>query len=146
MMWSYEHSVETGASAEAIFEIFRDVSRWPEWNPGVEQIDLDGSFATGTTGVMVMPDQGSLSFRLAWVGESQGFEDETEIPDAGVVVRVRHSLEPLAAGGTRITYRATVEGPAADALGPEIGPGVTADFPEVMAGLAARAEAGQARG
>jgi hypothetical protein len=146
-MWSYEHSLETDAGAETIFEILRDVSRWPEWNPGVERIDLDGPFATGTSGVMVIPDQGSLSFRLAWVGDGRGFEDETEIPGAGVVVRVRHSLEPLAGGGTRITYRATVEGPAADALGPEIGPGVTADFPEVMAGLAARAtraEAGQA--
>ena len=145
-MWSCEHSVETRAGTETIFEIFRDVSRWPEWNPGVERIDLDGPFATGTTGVMVIPDQGSLSFRLAWVGEGRGFEDETAIPGAEVVVRVRHSLEPLATGGTRITYRATVEGPQADSLGPQIGPAVTADFPEVMAALAARAEvmAGQA--
>jgi Polyketide cyclase / dehydrase and lipid transport len=143
-MWTYEHSLETGATAETIFEILRDVSRWPEWNSGVERIDLDGSFETGTTGVMVIPDQGSLSFRLAWVGEGRGFEDETEIPDAEVVVRVRHSLEPLVAGGTRITYRASVEGPGADALGPEIGPGVTADFPEVMAVLAARAARAEA--
>jgi hypothetical protein len=143
-MWSYEHSLETDGRAETIFEILRDVGRWPEWNPGVERIDLDGPFATGTTGVMVIPDQGSLSFRLAWVGEGRGFEDETEIPGAEVLVRVRHSLEPLGAGGTRITYRATVEGPAADALGPEIGPAVTADFPEVMAGLAARAARAEA--
>lgn len=146
-MWSYEHSVETRAGTETIFEIFQDVSRWPEWNPGVERIDLDGPFATGTTGVMVIPGQGSLSFRLAWVGDGRGFEDETEIPGAEVVVRVRHSLEPLATRGTRITYRATVEGPQADALGPEIGPAVTADFPEVMgalAALAARAGASQA--
>jgi polyketide cyclase/dehydrase/lipid transport protein len=140
-MWTYEHSLQTAAGPETIFEIFRDVSRWPEWNPGVERIDLDGPFATGTTGVMVIPDQGSLSFRLAWVGEGRGFEDETEIPGGEVVVRVRHSLEPLAASGTRITYRASVEGPSADALGPEIGPAVTADFPDVMAALAARAEA-----
>ena len=140
-MWTYEHSLETVAKAETIFEIIRDVGRWPEWNQGVERIDLDGPFATGTTGVMVIPDQGSLSFRLAWVGEGRGFEDETEIPGAEAVVRVRHSLEPLAGGGTRITYRATVEGAAAEVLGPEIGPAVSADFPEVMAALAARAEA-----
>src|SRR5918911_1861623 len=143
-MWAYEHSLETAAGAETIFAILRDVRRWPEWNAGVERIDLDGPFATGTTGVMVIPDQASLPFRLAWVGEGRGFEDETEIPGAEVLVRVRHSLEPLAAGGTRITYRATVEGPAADTLGQEIGPAVTADFPEVIAALAARAEAGLA--
>src|SRR3984893_4431422 len=87
-MWTYENSIETAASAEAIFEILRDVSRWHEWNQGVERIDLDGPFATGTAGVMVIPDQGSLSFRLAWVGQARGLEDETEIPDAEVVVRV----------------------------------------------------------
>ena len=143
-MWTYQHSLETSAAAGAIFEILRDTGRWREWNAGVERIDLDGPFATGTSGVMAIPDQGSLPFRLAWVGEGRGFEDETEVPGAEVVVRVRHSLEPLAAGGTRITYRATVEGRAAEALGPEIGPAVTADFPEVIAALAARAEAGLA--
>jgi hypothetical protein len=140
-MWSYEYSVESAADAEAIFEIVRDVGRWPEWNQGVKRIDLYGPFATGTSGLMAMPDDTSLGFRLSWVGESQGFEDETPIPGSDVVVRVRHSLEPLPDGGTRITYRATVEGPAADLLGPEIGPGVTADFPDVMAALARRAEA-----
>jgi hypothetical protein len=140
-MWTYQHIIETAAEAETIFEILRDTSRWPEWNSGVERIDLNGPFATGTEGVMVIPEQGSLPFRLAWVGEGRGFEDETEIPGAEILVRVRHSLEPLAAGGTRITYRATVEGVRADTLGPEIGPAVTADFPEVMASLAGRAEA-----
>lgn len=140
-MWTYEHSIETAAKAETIFEILRDTSRWSEWNSGVERIDLNGPFGTGTEGVMVIPEQGSLPFRLAWVGEGQGFEDETDIPGAEVLVRVRHSLEPLAAGGTRITYRATVEGARADTLGLEIGPAVTADFPEVMASLAGRAEA-----
>ncbi len=139
-MWTYEYSLETAAEPARIFEIFRDVSRWQEWNSGVARIDLDGPFGTGTTGVMTMPDQGSLSFRLSWVEEGRGFEDETEIPGSDVLVRVRHSLVPLDGGGTRITYRATVEGPAADALGPEIGPAVTADFPQVVAALVARAE------
>jgi hypothetical protein len=91
---------------------------------------------------MVLPDHTALPFRLAWVREGRGFEDETEIPGPDVLVRVRHSLEPLATGGTRITYRATVEGPASKTIGPEIGPAVTADFPEVMAALAATPEAG----
>jgi uncharacterized protein YndB with AHSA1/START domain len=143
-MWSYETSLETRASAEAVFEFFRDVASWPEWNAGVERIELEGPFAGGTSGTMVVPGEEPLAFRLVWVGEGRGFEDETPIPDAGVVVRVRHTLDPLASGGTRITYVATVEGPAADAAGPEIGTAVTADFPEVMAALAARAEAAEA--
>jgi Polyketide cyclase / dehydrase and lipid transport len=102
---------------ETVSAVLRDVDRWPEWDAGVARSHLDGPFATGTTGLMVLPDRSALRFRLAWVDEGRGFEDEAEVPGAGALVRVRHALEPLAAGGTRITYRATVEGPAADVAG-----------------------------
>jgi hypothetical protein len=52
------------------------------------------------------------------------------------VLRFVHLLEPAAGGGTRITHRVEVEGPAAS----EIGPNVASDLPEAMAALAAAAE------
>jgi uncharacterized protein YndB with AHSA1/START domain len=63
--------------------------------------------------------------------------DLTEVPDAGVSVRVRHELAPTD-HGTRITYRCEVDGPhdVADA----VGNAVSADFAEVISALAARAE------
>ena len=139
-MWVMEHSIETSASREAVLELFADVTRWPEWNPGTEWVTLDGPFATGTTGLMKVPDQDPLSFRLIAV-DSDGFEDETPIPDADIVVRVRHTISSPRGGRIQVVYRATIDGARADELGPEIGPQVTADFPEVLAALAARAEA-----
>jgi hypothetical protein len=41
---------------------------------------------------------------------------------------------------SRITYRMEITGPAAETVGPEIGPEISGDFPEVLAALAARAE------
>jgi hypothetical protein len=41
---------------------------------------------------------------------------------------------------SRITYRMEITGPAAETLGPEIGPEISGDFPQVLAALAARAE------
>lgn len=140
-MWTFERSIETSASAEAIFAIMADVDTWSEWNGGVERMELDGPFAAGTAGTMVLPGGDALAMRLLWVEVGRGFEDETEIPGAEVVVRVRHVIEPLSQGGARITYAATIDGSAGDTLGPSIGPEITADFPQVMAALAARAEA-----
>jgi hypothetical protein len=139
-MWTYTHSVVARASIEVVHSLFEDVARWPEWNAGTEWVRLDGPFAVGTAGTMKVPDQEPLQFRLIAVGPD-GFEDETEVPDAGIVVRVRHSIEPVDAAAVRITYRATIDGPAADAVGPVIGPDITADFPEVLVALASRAEA-----
>jgi hypothetical protein len=139
-MWTYEHSVDSTAAPGKIFELFRDVDRWPQWNAGVQRIDLHGPFATGTKGTMTMPGDAALSFRLIQVQQGRGFEDETPIPDTQLVVRVRHWLEQLPGGGTRITYSAAVDGPDSDTLGAEIGSGVTADFPQVMTALARLAE------
>jgi hypothetical protein len=118
-MWTYTHSVVARASIEVVHSLFEDVARWPEWNAGTEWVRLDGPVAVGL----------------------DGFEDETEVPDAGIVVRVRHSIEPVDAATVRITYRATIDGPAADAVGPTIGPDITADFPDVLVALVSRAEA-----
>jgi hypothetical protein len=143
-MWTDEHSLSTSATIAEIFPMLSDVAGWPEWNEGVESVTLDGPFAEGTRGVMAIPGQEPLSFRLIWVDPQKGFEDETLVPEAGVVVRVRHIVESLPEGGSRITYRATIDGAAADVVGPQIGPGITADFPSVIAALAERAETAQA--
>jgi hypothetical protein len=91
---------------------------------------------------MVVSGQEPLGMRLVAVDAGRGFEDETPVPDAGVVVHVRHCLEPLPHGGTRITHVVSIYGPAADAVGPHLGPAITADFPQTMASLAAHAEGG----
>jgi hypothetical protein len=41
-VWTYECSGETGADPVVIFDLFRDVTTWPRWNPGVEWMPLDG--------------------------------------------------------------------------------------------------------
>jgi hypothetical protein len=56
------------------------------------------------------------------------------------VVRTVHRLEAAAGGRTRIVYRTEITGPAAGQVGPELGPQITADFPDVLAALAKLAE------
>jgi hypothetical protein len=52
-----------------------------------------------------------------------------------------YPLTRLAAGGTRITHRLEITGERAAELGPELGPMITADFPEAMTALLAYAAA-----
>ena len=61
--------------------------------------------------------------------------------DASLLQATVHRLEPLPGGGTRVTYRTEITGPAAEQVGPELGPAITADFPDVLAKLVAHAEA-----
>ena len=49
---------------------------------------------------------------------------------------VHHRLHRLPTG-TRITYRMEITGEQADTASPEIGPAISGDFPQVIAGLIA---------
>lgn len=138
-MWVKEFTGLSEAQPAQVFAVLADAERWSEWNGGVAGIRLHGPFAQGTAAEMVFPDGSVLPFRLTWVEPGAGYEDLTEIPAEGIAVRVRHVVTPTTDGtGTLITYRCEVEGP--DGAAAEMGQGVTADFPEVIAALASRAQ------
>ena len=55
-------------------------------------------------------------------------------------MRTIHRVERLDKQRARVTCRMEISGPAADTLGPEIGPQISGDFLQVLAAQAASAE------
>jgi hypothetical protein len=137
-MWATEHSVETSAAPEEIWRLWADVAGWPEWNADIERIELAGAFAAGGTIVMTPIGQEPIDLRIAEAVEPELFVDEAEFGE--VVVRTIHRVQRLDPERVRVTYRVQITGPAADTLGPQIGPEISADFPQTLAALAERAE------
>jgi carbon monoxide dehydrogenase subunit G len=127
--WNTEHTLHINARPEAIWAKFRDVATWKTWNAGIESIELEGPFASGTWFTMKPPGQDAFRSRLVDVRENVGFTDETRIED--LVITVAHRLEPVD-GGTRVVYAVQASGPGAA----EIGPAIASDFPDVLAALA----------
>jgi hypothetical protein len=80
---------------------------------------------------MKVVGQPPLHYRLTKVQPQRGFVDET--PVGPLVVRVSHLLEPLESGRLRVTYAAEIDGPEDQAQ--EVGPMITADFPDTIASL-----------
>jgi hypothetical protein len=137
-MWTTEHAIDTTASPEAIWRVWADVPRWGEWNPDIERIELDGPFAAGSTITMTPRGQEPIELRIAEAVEPERFVDEADFGD--VVVRTLHRAERLEGGRVRVVYRMEVSGAAADTMGPELGPAISADFPDVLAALVDRAQ------
>src|SRR5438093_8833500 len=138
-MWTKEHSVETSAAPEAIWRLWADVAGWPAWNGDIERIELVGPFAAGSKIVMTPIGQEPVELRIADAVEPERFVDEAELGE--IVVRTVHRIERLDGERARVSYRMEITGPAADTLGPQIGPEISGDFPEVLASLVERAEA-----
>ena len=134
-MWQHEFSILTTAEPQAIWARFVDVAGWPQWNAGVEKIEIDGPFAAGTVFVMRPPGQDAITTRLVEVQKGKSFLDETRLGELRIFVD--HRLEPLTGGRTRIVYSIEAFGPNCD----EVGAAVSADFPQVLQALAALAEA-----
>jgi hypothetical protein len=136
-LWTNEHSIETTAAPEAVWRLWVDVPGWPEWNADLERAELSGPFIPGSTITMIPHDQEPIELRIAEDVEVERFVDEARF--GGVVVRTTHRIERLG-DRIRIVYAMEITGPEADTLGPQIGPGITADFPQVLAALVERAE------
>lgn len=82
---------------------------------------------------MKPPGEDALNSTIAELEPNRLLTDVTEMGE--LVIRVVHRPEPLAVGGTSITYRVEATGPAGD----EIGTAISADFPQVIAALAQHA-------
>ena len=136
-MWEYEYRLETSAAPEALWRHWADMAAWPQWNEGIETITVDGPFEVGTVFTMTPPGDEPIRMRLVEIKPGESFTDEMDAGD--FVVRTEHRLERTAGGLTRIVYRTQITGEAAGLVGPELGPQITADFPEVVAALAERA-------
>ena len=82
--------------------------------------------------------QEPIQLRIVEATVGERFVDEADLGD--VIVRTTHTVERIAAGRARVVYRMEITGPQAETLGPQIGPEISADFPEVLARLVELAE------
>jgi uncharacterized protein YndB with AHSA1/START domain len=137
-MWSAEHSIETTAAPESVWMLWTDVASWPRWNADLDSAELSGTFAAGSTITMFPNGDEPIELTIAEAEAPERFVDQAEM--GPIVVRTTHRIDRLGDDRSRIVYRMEITGPEADTLGPEIGPQITADFPDVLAKLAAVAE------
>jgi hypothetical protein len=135
-MWSYEHVAEAEVAPETIWSVLADIDGWAEWDTSLEQISLLGPFQVGTEISMTPVGQQPIRSTIVEIVDNRRYADRTEF--AGVSLLFSHTLT-ASAGGTRIVHRLEIGGPTADRVGPELGPAITADFPDAMAALIARA-------
>jgi uncharacterized protein YndB with AHSA1/START domain len=136
-VWTHEHTADTATSREALWRVLRDLDQWATWDTSMEWVRLQGPFQVGSQVTMKPKGQDPITSVIVEASENRRYADQTDLGE--VTLRFSHTLEPLAGGGTRVTHRLQITGPAADQVGPELGPAITEDFPEAMDALLARA-------
>lgn len=129
-VWNKVYTLEVRSKPKAIWQAFIDTDNWKQWNPGVKSITIEGPFQTGTWFTMTLPEGDIIRSQLTDVSEEKYFIDETWLDETRV--KVEHRIEESGPNQSTLIYAISAQGPQAKAFGE----GVSADFPDVMEGLA----------
>jgi hypothetical protein len=136
-MWTTQVTAVTSLPRDRVWEAVRDLHAGALTYEGADRFELHGPFALGTELTVTPAGQDPIRSRIEVLEQARTYADVTDLGD--VRLTFRYDLEDDATG-TRVRYALTIDGPAADAVAPELGPQISADFPESLAALLAEAE------
>ena len=114
-------TVDVSAAPEAIWEVLADLARWPEWNPDISEVSVDGPLAVATRfrwksgpgGITSVLREVDPPHTLGWTGTTFSIRAvhvyRLEPIDAGTRVRIEESWEGLLASLLRLPFRGTLQ-------------------------------------
>lgn len=125
-MWRNEHTTETPASCEAVWDVWTDVDGWPRFL-SMRWADLDGEFAVHASG-RIKPSSGpSSKFTIVALEPGRFYATQASMP--GATLRFEHEVAPTPSGGTRVTERQTIDGPLSRIYGRLFGRQMVSELP-----------------
>jgi hypothetical protein len=95
-MHLFECEATFEADPDAVWKVWTDVARWPEWDVSKEIAQLDGPFEAGTRGWARQRGNLGGSFTITEVDTGRHWVSECPVPLGKVVFD--HTLEPVPAG------------------------------------------------
>lgn len=128
-----EASQETSAAPGAVWRVWSDVNRWPEWNPDMKASRLDGPLKLGATGMIDTRSGGKHDVVVTHFEEGRSFElESTALP--GTKMAIRATIAPIGSG-SRITQGFEPRGLLAPIVGPMMSGQILKTFNSVLGGL-----------
>lgn len=107
-MYLFECEAMFQAGPDAVWKLWTDVARWPEWDVSKEIARLDGPFEPGACGWAKQRGNLGGSFTVTAVEPGRRWVTECPLPLGKVIFE--HLLEPVAEGRVRVVKRAEVQG------------------------------------
>ena len=107
-MFEAMHTERIAADADAIWELWADPQRWPDWNEQVEGAEFDGELRVGAEATVKFKRGGKVKFEVTELEPLRLFVDEAKFP--GARLGHEHRMKP-GKSSVEVTHRLYVEGP-----------------------------------
>jgi Polyketide cyclase / dehydrase and lipid transport len=101
------HSERSSAAPAAVWALWADASRWPEWNEQLESGELAGEFAVGGEAIVKFKRGGRMRFTITALEPERLFVAEAKLP--GCRFGHEHRVEP-SGSGSEISHRLYLTG------------------------------------
>lgn len=137
-MKNHERSRQTSARPETVWRLWTDPKTWPEWNPDVESMTMEGPFARGSKALMRTHAGRSHRMQVTALEPGREFHLETS-PIPGTTFTFACRVTPSAQGSS-ISQGLTMRGPLSIVMSPLAGERIAESFRRLLDGLAAAAE------
>jgi uncharacterized protein YndB with AHSA1/START domain len=95
-------------TAAAVWDLWSDPSRWPDWNGRIEGVEIDGPFAAGTKVKLKQKGGGTVHAKLVAVEPPDRFAYEARLPGARLGYEHRIAARE---DGSEILNRVYITGP-----------------------------------
>jgi hypothetical protein len=102
------HSDRAYADPAAIWALWADPGRWPDWNEQIDHAEVDGPLDVGTEMRVKFRRGGTVRFNVTELEPERLFVDEARFP--GARLGHEHRLAP-GKSSVEITHRIYLEGP-----------------------------------
>jgi hypothetical protein len=127
--YHFSHTDSTTVASDKIWQVWTDVNNWKQWDKGLKEVTLEGSFEVGTKGKLV-PDKGpKAKFIISEVMPDRSYTFKTSIPFGWLIIK--RTLETRS-GVTYFTHDVQFTGILKKVLGRKLGANYRAMLPEVM--------------
>ena len=91
MTFEYSRTVTTSATAHDVWALWSDPGSWHCWDPSVESVALEGHFAEGATGMMVLTGGIEVPVTLELVEPGARYLDRLEM--GGLRIHIDHVVK-----------------------------------------------------
>jgi len=117
-MFEAVHSERINVAPEAIWELWSNVDRWPDWNEQIERVDVEGALRLGATVKTKLRRGGTVRNLVTELEPGTALTYEARFP--GARAGLEHRLRP-GKRSVEVTHRRYVAGPLAGVWASMIG-------------------------
>ncbi len=83
----FQHTVETTAPAERIWQIWTDVAHWKDWDTGLADAEMAGPFEKGAKGRITTLEGRKVKFKVVDFEPGRSYTYRTALPLGGLYVK-----------------------------------------------------------